>query len=874
MLSPSKGKAREETQWSSGWWDYDASNGTQRPVAWSSTSTIFSAHPTQPWVSARHSFSSHQFVLPSPGPIISSPSSYEPPTVISVSPGGQWLFAYFPSGEIDGVACLWQRTAPLDVWAVKEWWPLNRGAGIVTASWLGAPREWTVNDAGSPARLPPRGPRTPVSNLTLVLVTETRWVTVCYLRQYLPSLRMISCPLFEPASSGESQPNSLEQVSNQRGGVKICTRAAIGLAYNDPSIMIATRSRVLPSGSRDASLNSMNLLTLEMPSLEPELGIEWETWGEDSCIELCEVRLDWERMVISSVPLPSLHGFEKSLANLTFIPIPPNPSNVMESCPDNLYLAASYLDFGHYTTTPKSELVLHALSRTSESVPNPVGDKPIWTCRHAATRSFTSSVLTFLACSPCGQSSSTFGLFAGILNSSGPLPRERTKVKEISIGITCVLKLPDLTDHERWEPAHIMSSIDNAGRDLPLTAVLSFNNAMLLCSSLSSVGPPRVTFQMLPKLKNSSSDTHVKPPLSLNLATSLLSGTSATDLTHLLALPSVTLDEVGETLFHTLVLVENGQDRGTLIWHALGLVLETYRTRALNVGPGPEREILDARWQTALDMCSLISCNAAFEDCKDGDGFDLNAVWQLVGLSTWIVGFVEKLLKECVLSSDLTGTAPQGNNDSSSVIFQAPASSVLLHLAHPYSLKSLHAAVSNVARFRNTIGSLSASEENSHIAKSVLVDLIDCSGVDLKALEPVLVELSTDAKKFDLENMRRSLAHCEPTIAMSPYIKNAISKVTTAAIVNKPRLFIKPSELMDGVSHILDARKDKGKDVIMKGPLSGHAQAVMCLRCGGKSEVGGGMNPTMHASASWRAWEKMSAKHCICTGAWVLARSS
>jgi hypothetical protein len=67
------------------------------------------------------------------------------------------------------------------------------------------------------------------------------------------------------------------------------------------------------------------------------------------------------------------------------------------------------------------------------------------------------------------------------MNSSGPLPREKTRVKEIAIGITKVLKLsvarpfiilfithstrPDLTDHERWEPSHIMSPIDSAGRD-------------------------------------------------------------------------------------------------------------------------------------------------------------------------------------------------------------------------------------------------------------------------------------------------------------------------------------------------------------------------------------------------------------------------
>ncbi|KAF7338233.1 hypothetical protein MVEN_02048500 [Mycena venus] len=823
MLSPSKGKAKEETRWSSGWWEYHALlDQTQRPVAWSSTCTIFSAHPTQPLVTAR----------------------------------GEWLFAYFPSGEIDGVACLWQRAAPLDVWGVKEWWTLNRGAGIVAASWLGGPREWTVDDRGSPTRLPPRGPRTPVSNPTLILVTETRWVTICYLRQYFPSLRMISCPLSEPASSAEGQPNPLEQTSNRPGSVKICTRAAIGLAYNELSIVVATRSRVLPS-TRDNSLNSMNLtlpLTLEIPSSEPELATEWETWGEESCIELCEVRLDWEGMAVhpiptptptptpnsaqtyipavSTAPLPALQGFELGLANLTFIPTPTNPSGVMESSPDTLYLAASYLDFGDYTSTPKSELVLHALSRVSESASSPANESRTWTCRHAATRSFTNSVLTFMVSSACGQSPSTFGLFVGIMNSSGPLPREKTRVKEVATGITKVLKLPDLTDHERWEPGHIMSPIDNAGRELPLNAVLSLNNSMLLCNSLSSVGPSRITLHMLPKLvQNTSSGV---PPVSFKLATSLLTGTSTTDLSHVLALPSMSLEQVGETLFHALILAEKGQDKGTLTWRALGLVLETYKMRALRVDSKPEREILEARWQTALDMCSLASCNTAFEDCKDDDGFDLDAVWQLVGLSAWVVGFVEKLIKECILSSDLTGSSQDDDDlfESSSPVFQTPASSVLLHLAHPYALKNLHAAVSNVARFKNKIGSLSASEENSQIAKSVLVDLIDCCGIDFNALYPVLVGLLAEAKKFGVEETR-SLALCEPTSTMGPHIRNAIDKVASAAIVNKSRLFIKPFELMDGVPQIFDARKDRGKDVISKGSLSGRVQGVVCLRCGG-----------------------------------------
>ncbi|KAJ7774497.1 hypothetical protein DFH07DRAFT_732775 [Mycena maculata] len=891
MIS-SKGKGKEETQWFSGWWEYQALlDRIQRPVAWSSTSTIFSAHPTQPLVTARHFSSSKQFVLQSPGPILSSPGSYEPPTVLSVSPGGDWLFAYFPSGEIDGVACLWQRGAPIDVWGIKEWWTLNRGGGIVAANWLDGPREWTVDDAGSPTRLPPRGPRAAMSNPTLILVTENRWVTLCYLRAYQPSVKMITCSLTEPGTLAESQPNPLEQ-GTRPGSVRICTRAAVCFAYN----------------GADSSLNSMNLalpLNLEMPSSEPESPIEWDNWGEDSCIELCEVRISYDsfNIVMSTMPLPPIHGPCMGLTNLTFISTPPSPRDVTEMAQTDTYLAASYLDFGDYTSTPKSELVLHAVSRVSEPIASPGKEARLWKTRH-----FTDTVLSFMASNTSGQSPNTFGLFVGILNSSGPLPREKN-FKEIAIGVTKVLKLPDLSDHDLWEPAHIMSSIDSAGRDLPLNAAISFNNSMLLCTTLTCIGPSRISLHILPKPAKAPASSGLPvvsffllsmlnilgstPPLALGLATGLLSGTSITDLSHILALPSASLDEVSGTLFHALILAENGQDKGTLTWRALGLVLETYRQvtvslrssllmesrmRAVKVDSETEREILEARWQTALDMCSLASCNAAFEDCKDGDAFDLDAVWQLVGLSTWVVGFVEKLLKECVLASDLTGPRPQGDRNDllrtdflAYPGFETQLSSILLHLAHPYALRSLHAALSNVIRFKNKIGSLSASEENSQIAKNVLVDLIDCSGVDLNALEPLLADLLAETKNFGVEDTRRSLALCEPTSAMGSHLRNAINKVAYAPIVDKPRLFVKPFELMDGVPQILDGRKGRVKDVVSKGSLSGRAQGVICLRCGGKSEIGGGINAAGHTSERWRAWEKMWTRHCICGGAWVLA---
>lgn len=110
-------------------------------MEWSNSSTIFAAHPTQPLLTARHFSSSKKFVVPSPTSIINSPASYLPPTVISVSPTDDWLFAYFPGRHSDGLGCLWQRGLQIDGWTVKEWWGIARDAGVVTASWLGTPRE-------------------------------------------------------------------------------------------------------------------------------------------------------------------------------------------------------------------------------------------------------------------------------------------------------------------------------------------------------------------------------------------------------------------------------------------------------------------------------------------------------------------------------------------------------------------------------------------------------------------------------------------------------------------------------------------------------------------------------------------------------------
>lgn len=116
-----------------------------RPVVWSHSGVIFTAHATQPYVLGRLFPSSKQFRLPPPPLIQSNPLLYEPPTVISISPGTssqtQLLFAYFPSRNQAGICCLWKAGMELDTWSNPESWVCARGAGVVASTWLGQPRE-------------------------------------------------------------------------------------------------------------------------------------------------------------------------------------------------------------------------------------------------------------------------------------------------------------------------------------------------------------------------------------------------------------------------------------------------------------------------------------------------------------------------------------------------------------------------------------------------------------------------------------------------------------------------------------------------------------------------------------------------------------
>ena len=72
--------------------------------------------------------------------------------------------------------------------------------------------------------------------------------------------------------------------------------------------------------------------------------------------------------------------------------------------------------------------------------------------------------------------------------------------------------------------------------------------------------------------------------------------------------------------------------------------------------------------------------------------------------------------------------------------------STLLHLVHPYAFQNLKEAITHVKRFRDELDPLPPRCESAQIAKDILMDAADSSGVDLKSLLHVLDEIKSQLK--------------------------------------------------------------------------------------------------------------------------------
>ncbi|CAA7271639.1 unnamed protein product [Cyclocybe aegerita] len=889
--SPSIGKSADTggKSWRAGWWDfYPALETPKRLVHWSHSSLIFTADPTRPRVNARHFSSSKQFVLPSPPPIVSSYASYEPPSVISASPNGEWLFSYFPRRDNDGTGCLWKRGPQIDNWQVQDSWSFVRSGGVVAVSWLTSPREWVANISGEPMRLPPRGPQTPISKPTLLLVTQDNCIHLTYYRQFLSGIRTMKRSLSFNGLTLENAAGASEIPEGQHSP-RQCVRAAIGMGYNDVSILVATNTCRMQSTTPPPApimapppFNSMDLsIPIAIPETHPQdhKSPEWDAWGEDNALDIYEIQLRFDglTMIFTSNLISTLDHGSPIISDISFMCAPPPPptSAPAESSRERsvkergrFYLAVASVDFKEYTSLPTSKIILYSVICKA---PNPRGS--LWATNAEASRFVERGVVTHLESFVDFSTPSHLSIYAYTLDNSGPLAPGKSRPKEWSIGSISVLNVPDLTDNLNYEPTIINHPYDSLGRNLPLFAAVS-PNRRLLCTLSSTIWRTKVSIHPLPKASTSSI-----PPFSTPLACSILARISSEDIIHSISAPQLPLSEATDVMYHALDVLEKFKSETpySATWDIMGVATEVYRTQAQATKNEEEAKMLRDRWQTALDVCSIAACNTAFEDCKEDGGYDLDAAWRILGMCTWVVNLTEKLMKACVLSSNVkVAKSPVKTEEpESTVLLDATqlTAPILLHLAHPFALQNLLIALRHVKAFRTYLGSLPAGGENPKMAQTILIDTVDSSGVDFAELITALEEALPAIHALDTQDCQKALASCQPTTVMHAHLAQITQKISDSeTLLNKSTLFIKPYDLLDGIARLsLESnRKSDESDIIAKGPLFKQGPRCVCLRCGGKTvRPTSAPRPVVSEAPKWIMWERMWQSRCICGGPWV-----
>jgi hypothetical protein len=409
------------------------------PIVWSSSSLILTPHPNQPLINARHFSSSVQFSIPSPVAILAAPDAYRAPEVISTSPCEDRIFAYFPGKDGDGAACVWKKGTRIDAWSVQDCWPVGRGKGIVTAEWIGGPRQLHLDPSGSIQRLPFRGPQAPtISGPILLLVNQTHHLSLYYYRIYASTMTIINCLLSETGPFFEGRPTPMEE-QKTGSSIRLCTKASIGLGYNESSIFVATRSQVYPCTLQDDSntlgmmgLDNLNVTTQpSAESTEEEISdssntTQWDPWGEEEVVYVSRVKFQFDGMQIGLLvePLNPIFHPAPHVSRLQFLSTPP-----IEDTPEQVYLAVTFFEHENYTAPPTSELVLYAMSRVE-------GEGRRWIPQRESTRSFPSSVIDLIMEAPTHT-----GVYLMLLDISGPIPSSRSGPKDSKVGRVVALKL-------------------------------------------------------------------------------------------------------------------------------------------------------------------------------------------------------------------------------------------------------------------------------------------------------------------------------------------------------------------------------------------------------------------------------------------------
>ncbi|KAF8680866.1 hypothetical protein RHS04_03305 [Rhizoctonia solani] len=911
-----------------------------RPFAWSSHNLLFLSDPLSPTIHAKHlppaaeasrapdvASQTHlyplRFTLPPPAPIIEMAHAYGPATTLSISPQDKYLYAFFPPAQPNvstgGLGCVWGVEESLDAWVIKDFWHHSAEAGVVAMRWLGEEREWYAQTGSTlrATRHPPLGPKLHQNHPAFLVVTGDYNLHL-YFQPY-PSVLDSSQPaslhrlfatltvsLLNPAAAVQGQQDHIPVHDTTLGGKRTCIKAGIGLGYNDWSILVATRSSLIPTQHTDNSISMAAVMNDLMPEdstgeLTPMTWMRGGMWGEEDLIEVCEVEVDLlsDEPCLVTIPLRSIPTPKENESYLTHILVTSHPLEALVSSQASdlseircsFQVVASFLINTEHSR-PSSKVTSWRInksataleSRSSSPSRNKAsGQVSDWSCLLSAQSTYESAVVS------AAQIWDAVGQILLCKINLTPVPHEASN-SCVRIGELVVASSVSLESNPSFEPEPILRRQNKASKDFPMFMVTSPHRT-LVCTTSGTQRTPTVSILVSPRWKGTATQSSPMRIISSAIALQIRqsSGSDLSDVTRAMwelipktnaAEASVALQSIFSEVFLLLDSPLEFDVNQPWLMSLIGVLLMAYRW-------SPFKE-MRSRWKTASEICQLYAAVRALDDSRsvnEGVQYDFTpqGIWELIQQVRWVVERCESLLRTLV--------EWEGRQ------FSEETPSELVMAIHPLPLELFNRAVGHLNRLKAATNNIRKTE-NNQIAMFSLSSLVDDAGVDFAAFATALqtakelvrnpgksrFPISMSSATDDLadvvnpkEHYRQSLIALKPSEALFPLLRRVATEYTKPQVLHRIRLFIPPDDLLVSrtiATAEISAVPSPEMDIIRKTKISRLPETLdsstkTCVRCGGRT----GVAPLTDIGNGWRVFEHIWRNHCVCGGLWSLRSS-
>lgn len=894
-----------------------------RPFAWSTHNLLFLPDPISPAIHAKHippsaqksrtpdvssqsQFYPLRFTLSPPAPILEMSHSYGPATILTLSPQSKYLYAYFPPTQslapAGGLACVWEAEDSLDTWNVKDFWHFPSEAGVVAMRWLDEEREWYAQSGPTlrSCRYPHLGPKLHHGHPAFLAVTQDHNVHLYY-RPYPPAVdpsqtatlhrffSSLCVSMLSPTAALQGQPEHIQSHDATLGGKHVCQKAAIGLGYNDWSVLVATRSTLIPSQSRDNDISMTSVMTELLPDgstreLTPTSWLRSGTWGEEDFIDLCEVEIDLlsEDPCLVTIPLrpiPTPRDHESYLTHLLVTSHPleslaPAPTTDLAEIHCTFQIVASFLGQNGDAFNPRSRLISWRVSKSGTTPgsrsSSPSRNKTVeqhpsdWGCLQTAQRTLESAVIS------AAQIWDSAGQILLCKINRSPVAHE-TQSDCARIGEISIVSSVNLENYHAFEPEPVLRRYNRPIREFPVFVSASPHRT-LVCTTSGTQHNPTVSILTAPRWKvgagNQSGHLRmISSAIALQLRHS--SGSDISDITRALweIIPTTNAGEASAALHgifkEVFTLLESPLEfdvNQPWLTDFIGVLLVVYRS-------SPFKE-MRSRWKTASEICQLYASVRALDDSRsvnEGSLYDFTpqGIWGLIQQARWIIERCESLLRTLV--------EWEGRQ------FSDETPSELIMAVHPFPLELFHRGLVHLNRLRTTTANLKKTE-NNQIAVFALSNLMDDAGLDFGLFTTALQTAKELVRNSGIpvpdlkEHCRQSLFSLKTTEALFPLLRRVATEYTQPKVLHRVRLFLPPDDLLVS-STIASAESgvpNPEVDIIRKtemlrissGPLDSNTKT--CVRCGGRTSG----TPLNDVGNGWRVFENIWRNHCVCGGIW------